>query len=304
MEIQDLEKVIKKMNSETQLLMASSEYQIGKKLLWYLKKIKSCDFLLIMRRFNERKKYRRLNSKYNNEIGRVVDLSPINLGQDCYKTITIYTCITGGYEKPKPPLIKYSNYRFVLFTDSLSECPGWEVMNIPGWLKKKYTNTEINRYIKFHPTVFFGSDYTFYIDGNVRMLTGISDYLDKCKNCSGLAMFNHPYRNCLYEEADACLIIGKGNSKGIREQIKKYRNEKMPEHFGLKEATVILTDTKNMLSVNILDEWWEEFYSSSSKRDQLALPYVLWKKQININDIGNLGNNIREDMRFTIIPHA
>ncbi len=77
----------------------------------------------------------------------------------------------------------------------------------------------------------------------------------------------------------------------------------MPTNYGLLECNVIVSDLKSENSAKILDEWWKEFVNSNSMRDQISLPYVLWKLKYNIEDIGNLGNNVRNNPKIQIIKH-
>lgn len=300
----EIEQVIMKFNYEYHKILESKEYRTGLKYLWYVDKIKTFSFVEIFSRIKKRVQYKRLRKAYGVDYSTMVaNNSPLRLGKDSDKSFTIYTCITGNYESPKIPFVIPSNYNFVLFSDTIKKCEGWEVRPIPDELRKKYDNSEINRYIKFHPASFFNTDYSLYVDGNVRLIAGISSFLDKGACESGIWMFDHPSRKCVFQEADACLKIKKGNELGIVKQVARYKKEGLPQNYGLKEATVIFTDLKNQLAISLLDEWWNEYYSSSSKRDQLALPYILWKMGITVNQIGNLGVNIRNDMHFVISSH-
>ncbi len=299
----EIEQVIMKFNIEYHKILESKEYRTGKRFLWYVEKVRSLRFIDIMSRFKERFQYKKLKDVYGVDCSTIVtNNAPLRIREDCNKSFTIYTCITGNYESPKIPFVIPSNYNFVLFSDTIKQCEGWNVRPIPEELKK-YDSSEINRYVKFHPASFFDTDYSLYIDGNVKLVAGISSFLDINVCECGLWMFDHPSRNCIFQEADACMKIRKGNEAGIVNQITRYKKEGMPRNYGLKEATVILTDLKNHTAHSLLDEWWNEYYMSSSKRDQLALPYILWKKGITIDQIGNLGSNVRSDMHFIISSH-
>lgn len=299
----EIEQVIMKFNYEYHKLLESTEYSVGKSFLWYVDKVKSLRFIDILSRFKERTQYKKLKDVYGEDFATIdADNTPLRIGEDCKKSFTVYTCITGNYESPKTPFVIPSNYNFVLFSDTIKLCEGWNVRPIPDELKK-YDNSEINRYIKFHPASFFDTDYSLYVDGNVKLVAGISSFLDINVCECGLWMFDHPSRNCIYQEADACMKIRKGNKIGIVNQIIRYQKEGMPRNYGLKEATVIFTDLKNHLAISLLNEWWREYYLSSSKRDQLALPYILWRNGITVDQIGNLGANVRSDMHFIISSH-
>lgn len=67
------------------------------------------------------------------------------------------------------------------------------------------------------------------------------------------------------------------------------------------ECNVIVRE--NCLKCNeIMNAWWEEF-RRFPKRDQISFPYILWKKGISQEDIGILGENIRENPYFRLVEH-
>lgn len=66
---------------------------------------------------------------------------------------------------------------------------------------------------------------------------------------------------------------------------------------------MIISDIKNKTSQELLDSWWKEYLNSESMRDQIALPYVLWSRNIKTEDIGNLGNNINNNYLLKINVH-
>ena len=72
----------------------------------------------------------------------------------------------------------------------------------------------------------------------------------------------------------------------------------MPKNYGLLEAPVIVTNLKNRRANIILDQWWKYFYESKTYRDQIALPYVLWKNNIKVDEVGTLCDNIWMDSKI------
>lgn len=299
------EEALRELNQEYKELMNSREYLLGKKLIRNFNMIKKLHIKKVISAFRRSKKNKIVAKNYHD-----VDV-PQTFKYDitfCVKRaelpVIVYTCIVGNYDLPKIPLIVPENYRFVLFTNmELPQIEHWEVREIPKHVMNLKSPTLINRYIKLHPHEFFESKYTFYIDGNVRMITGIDDLLCYAQNDSGIAMFNHSARNCLYREAEVCLLLNKGNKLFLEQQIENYQQAGVPKKFGLKEATVILTDLYNQNSQKILQAWWNEFLNSGSGRDQIAFPYVLWKKGMSMDYIGTLGTNVLNDPHFQISFH-
>lgn len=218
--------------------------------------------------------------------------------------ITIYSCIVGGYDKPKIPLISYSNCTYVLYTDDVSiTAPGWQVKPIPEKLKTLKI-TEINRYMKFHPEEVCPTRFGIYVDGNVRLIAGIPNFINKISEKTGLAIFMHPWRNCIYTEVKMCKLVGKGNAEKMQHQIDAYRQEGFPKNYGQLETSIIVSDLNNTRSTELLHKWYEEHTLRGGGRDQISLPYILWKNNLAVSDIGSLGNDIDQSLHVRRVSHS
>ena len=254
-------------------------------------------------------KYRALKIKNVHEtvdyMGVCPDVSNADMSSFSEKRIVVYTCVTGSYDLIDEPVYQDKAIEYVAFTDADPTkvmAPGWQIKQVPGFLLKKKPSY-INRYLKFHPNEFFADyDYAIYIDGNVIITGDIKPLLTCINSETGLAMHTHSLRNCVYEEAKQLLKIGRGNAQAIKSQIQDYKSEGFPVEFGLLECTVIFTKI-GLESKRIYDLWWEEFVRSNSQRDQLSLPYVLWKNRMTINSIGYLGSNVMNSPYFIVKAH-
>ena len=216
--------------------------------------------------------------------------------------VAVYSCITNGYDIAKNPLYLGEDTDYYLFTDLISN-------DKKIWIEKEINcngyEKEANRYYKFHPDIFEKDyDYAVYIDGNVTI---ISDVTTLCsiahKSKTGIAMHKHHVRDCVYEEGKACKYYKRGNIENIQKQLDNMKKEGFPSRFGLFEATVIVYDLKNPNSKKIAHEWWEMYYNSNAKRDQIFFPYIIWKMGFQITDVGDLGNNIWENPKFLLCGH-
>lgn len=211
--------------------------------------------------------------------------------------IAVYSCITGDYDDYWMPFFFPPNVDYYLFSDkeNLDPLDCVSVREIPDNLRTM-SNSMINRYIKMHPHEFFCEyDYSIYLDGTVQVISDIRQWIVPASHSkTGIAMHLHSSRNCIYDEAEVCIKLGKGNKKGIRELINKYKRYGMPRHYGMLEATAIVTDLKATISKTILNEWYAEFCNNNSGRDQLSLPYILWKNGLSVSDVGLLGHNIKD----------
>ena len=89
----------------------------------------------------------------------------------------------------------------------------------------------------------------------------------------------HPHRDCVYEEAKACIQRKKDKSITIEAQINKYRFLNYPERNGMV-ATGIIVRRKNEEIDKFCELWWREV-REHSKRDQLSFNFINWITPIN-----------------------
>ena len=87
-------------------------------------------------------------------------------------------------------------------------------------------------------------------------------------------------------------------------QIERYVSEGFPLDYGLLECNVIAADLHSRLGRRIFSNWWDEFLASGSMRDQLALPYVLWKLGISFESAATMGRNAYADTKIFIAEHS
>lgn len=301
-----MQTALEKANEDYLDIYFSNEYRLGKRIIKLLQMVKKFDItslITALRSIRVQKQIKRLSDDYDYnfekkcvEIGRAVE----------NRKVVVYTCITGGYDQIKEPIYYSENVDFVLFTDDCTEM----VPSNSVWKKRKVEeipgirqNFNINRYCKMNPKVLFPEyDYSIYIDGNVQVVSEVCDLLSLASNSKvGIAMHRHSSRQCIYREAQACIIAKRGNRTKIEKQIEKYKKENFPKNYGMCEATIIVSDLHSETATSLLKQWWEEYCSSESQRDQLALPYVLWKNGYSIEDVGCLGYNLLKNSKFRLI---
>lgn len=288
---------IETLNSEYKALLSSPVIERNRKAKKIISLLAHFRFDKIVKMLKLRSKMARIDAVYREQSNGSTDYLRQYYENTSFRNsrIAVCYCIIGNYDDFQVPIFYPHNLDYYLFTDKPFSANGIKVMDIPEKLKG-LPPTNINRYIKMHPGEFFpGYDHAIYLDGNVRVISDIRQWIVPAADSpAGIAMHLHPSRDCIYEEAEVCIQIGKGNPAGIAEQVKKYRSLGMPAHFGLFEATAIVVDLKSHKAMELLDLWYEEFSRSGSGRDQLSLPFVLWKIGSSIDSIGVLGNNIKD----------
>ncbi|EPH66789.1 hypothetical protein D932_00011 [Enterococcus casseliflavus 14-MB-W-14] len=221
------------------------------------------------------------------------------------KKIVVYTCITGNYDNIPELTFLDEDIDYYLFTDQEPETVTWKTKRIPDYITYLQDNVLINRYLKMHPFELFEDKYdiAIYIDGNVDITSDIKPWSQYVTDKTGLAFHRHFQRDCLYQEAEVLKLYKKGNATAIDEQIQRYKKVGFPINYGLPEATVIVSDLNNLNSKKVFNQWWEEFIKTGSFRDQLSLPYVLWKNNILVSEVTKLGKNLYRSAKISVKSH-
>ncbi|MDE6365139.1 MAG: DUF616 domain-containing protein [Lachnospiraceae bacterium] len=303
---------IEQRNAEFNSLYYGADYLRGLQVNNLLRVVKKLDFSFLMdavRLKIANKKMSRYQKKRKTG-GTVHKISTYQSYQRLKdKKIVIYTCIVGGYDGLKEPLLLFDNVEYICFTEDaasirMAEHTKWTICQIPAAIAKKYDRTFSNRYIKMHPKELFpDADYAVYVDGNIGIQSFLGAYLIQTKAKTGVAIFSHSQRQCVYVEAKVCISRRKGRREAIEQQMQDYEKAGFPKNYGLYECTIIATDLSNTLSAELMEKWWQEFIRSKSCRDQLSLPYVMWKSGLKYTDIGLIGEKIFDDCRVTVYSH-
>lgn len=197
----------------------------------------------------------------------------------------IYTVITGGYDGLiEQPQVK--GYDFVCFTDNTDlKSETWQIKPLPEGLEgltkaKQQRNVKILAH-KYLPEY----DFSIYIDGNVKIVGDINKFVkENCSKTKGYIFIGkHPSRDCIYEEAKACIYSNKDDSHLMTDQVIAYHKEGMPLHYGLTQNCIILRYHNNDNCKRLMELWWNEV-KEKSHRDQLSLYYCLWKDRQSGNN--------------------
>ncbi len=165
------------------------------------------------------------------------------------QTVQVYSAITGGKDAPRDDVHTFTAY------DNFRD---------PRRNAKIY---------KLLPHLFFDAPWTIWVDGNIVLNSSPEALVELAASKeSDMAVFSHPARDCLYDEAAVCMKRGLDNPKIIKEQIDRYEREGFPRNAGLGACYIIIR--KNTTKINRLNEkWWAEV-CRGSVRDQISFPYV------------------------------
>ena len=218
--------------------------------------------------------------------------------------IAVYTVSTGKYDDIKNPIYIDKNIDYFIFTEQeLGENLVWEKKEIPFELKKM-SLLEQARYIKTHPHVFFQDyDLSMFIDGNVRITCDIKPlFYTLYESENFIAIHRHQTRDCIYDEAKAIYAAGKAPVKSLKAQVKQYKLDGFPAHYGLFETNIVIRKHNDLKCISVMEDWWNEMVQWT-KRDQMSFTYALKKNRLDSESVLSLGNNSRRNPYFIVDAH-
>lgn len=183
--------------------------------------------------------------------------------------IACYTAIMGGYDdlKPHPEI---PGVDWIAFSDTIESHPAWDVRH--DGPSGEHPRDAAKEY-KLFPDLFLPEyEHTIWIDGsheitNPRFVEWALGSIGE----SDIALYRHPWRDCIYDEAKASLELQKYDGQPITEQVNSYRGEH-PEHWGLWATGTLAR--RNTPQVAALMSAWSDEMDKWSYQDQLSFPVV------------------------------
>ena len=195
--------------------------------------------------------------------------------------IVVYTAIFGGYDKLWSPSVADPEVDYICLVDKKIPCPKPWQMKI---LDVKHTDPRRQaRYCKINShTMFPDANYTIWHGGNVQLRCKPNVLIDILDN-DNVAAIKHSLRDCIYDEARECKLVGRGKPSAIESQMIRYRVCGYPTHRGL-HATFLLVRRNSDATSRLNKLWWKEVYNGSV-RDQLSFDYVCWRHKFKVATI-------------------
>lgn len=220
------------------------------------------------------------------------------------KPLVVYTAIMGGFNDlltaiKVPPDLKRRPIRYFCFSDSNSKCP-------PGWELRPplFRDRDPRRVARWHKImshlIFPSAEFTLWHDGSHHLSANPWEVID-----TGLARgrmfatFKHPLRDCVYQEIQACLMLKKDLPARLYAQAERYLRAGYPQRHGLFETSCVARCAAAAIA-KLNEAWWRELEQGSC-RDQVALPYAIWKT--GVTGIGVLPGSRDKSKYFLFRPH-
>ena len=222
----------------------------------------------------------------------------------------IYTAIFGNYDYLEKPKFIPDGFDFVCFTDSDMKSDFWQIEKVTPLYGDSTRNA---RKYKLLPHRFLSQyDVSIWMDGNFLIRDDLNELLDRYLSDKNFACHDHNNcildpRDCVYQEAEAILWLGKNDPNKkfkdepsvIKKQIDGYFNEGYPHNNGLIVSGVLLRKHNEKDVIRTMERWWEEV-KYGSKRDQLSFDYAVWKTGLKYNYIEG---DIRDNKYFRLLSH-
>jgi hypothetical protein len=211
--------------------------------------------------------------------------------------IVIYTALAGSGRDSLQDPTPIPGVDYVCFTDQPLTSKVWDIRPF------RWTHQEAVRTAK-HPKVlpheyFPDHEVSIWVDANITpgpdLLRAIREYLTG----PVIAVHKHPFRMCLYREAEVVIQYLKDKPELIERTILKYLMEKVPHNGGLYECGILFRRHRHSRVKEAMNRWWEEI-SIGTQSDQINFAYVVWKTHLPLRVING---NLRQNPYFKFTPH-
>ena len=292
-----LDKNLQEFNRRYQELVYSKEMSSAEKKNRYFGNIK--DFNI--KRIVQDLKYRNYAIENFTVSGNMV-LENVQYQDVSQLKIAVYSCIVGSYDRLIEPVFVEPGVDYLMFTDQeIPEFSSWKKIDITRMEEYgELSNSMMNRKIKIMQcSALQEYDYTIYIDGNIEVVSGVSPIITDMGRTS-FGVHYHRRRDCIYDEVISVKHLKRIKGEEMDQQMRIYKKDGFPRHFGMFENSILIRDNRDDETLELMREWWDEFCRFPT-RDQLSLPYVIWKQGYSREKILILGNDVERNTRFNRI---
>lgn len=211
--------------------------------------------------------------------------------------IVVYTAIFGDYDVLIDPEVVESDIDYICFTDDETLTSDiWEIRKVTPMTDPALSNRRIkilaHEYLEEY-------DISVYIDGNIQILERVKPLIEDYLSTADFALYRHPKRTSVFEEAEACIAKNKAEEGPVREQMEHYRDLGFPDNRDLSANYILFRRHQKSEIKELMWSWWREV-SERVSRDQLSLMFVLWQHDVGYNLIPH---SRRDAPQFDNFPH-
>ena len=207
------------------------------------------------------------------------------------KHAVVYTAITARLDSLKPPRALWRDAAdFVAFLDYPNPDCDWAVQPAHAQYVDPCRNAKVHKVLSHQ--YFDDYEYSIWVDGAISLVSNddLALLLEHWLADHDIALFRHRTRQCIYQEAEACIAQNKDDPVIIRAQVAHYRQLGYPEDAGLNECMVLIR--RHTPAIRRLNEMWFAEITRHSRRDQLSFNYVARQLDIGVHEMeGNIACN-------------
>jgi hypothetical protein len=181
-----------------------------------------------------------------------------------------------GATLPAEVSVKYDSADYFAFTEEeLIEDSMWTRMPLRKFsIDNRYANRRNAKIYKIMPHLFVpGYDYYIWVDATHAVKMDPKEIVETYLKDSDIALFKHPERDCVYEEAELIKQVRFDSLEFVQNQMIFYQSRSFEKHKGLYELPCRIQ--RNTLEIQALMLTWWELICKFSSRDQLSLPFAL-----------------------------
>ena len=188
--------------------------------------------------------------------------------------IAVYTTIFGEHGRYVPLKIprNLSGYDFIPFLGNGSRLDSRRIKMLP------------HRYLSEY-------DVSIWVDALCGIEADIIPVIKKYLKDADIAVLSHPgsyqgdtKRYSIYEEAERCRKLNRGDYKKITTQVSAYRKEGCPNSCEVVATTCVIRRHNKANIIKFDEAWWKEI-NKHSIRDQISFSYLAWKQGLKYNKI-------------------
>ena len=200
------------------------------------------------------------------------------------KRVAVYTAIFDNYDELKEPEVIDSGVDYFCFTNNKTLKSGnWNFIILQHLYRDSRMSSRVLKILSHK--IMMNYDFSVWVDGSCTVVSSIVDFVFNFCEGENICAFKHRARDCIYQEARACQLLGKDKSSIISKQMDWYKSLGYPNNNGLIETT-ILVRRNNEKDVKTLNEEWWNIVDNFSNRDQLSFNFILWKYGIENKVLG------------------
>ena len=192
----------------------------------------------------------------------------------------VMTANFGGRDRPRPQTQQFGDVDYLYVTDD-PDTPVPFPWTVEVHEREHEVPNLAAKWWRTHPPFDRGYDHVIWLDANMEMR--IPQFTSYCIDAihDGIAVWNHPRRNCIVDEMEASLGPeaqgGRYDHLPLRAQVESYLAEGYPRHNGLYATGTFVWTPPAAKAIG--DEWYDECVKWGYQ-DQLSFPVVCWRHDI------------------------